>query len=121
MARKDRKADLRRLSAELEAELNLRATSVEDEWDSQERIHPIRPRALYQLEKAVERHYDGKLPVKRGVWKAWRKMLLIADDGKGPSDRYKRVHAYCKAVQKVLSWTKKELKGIGDDNAASSR
>ena len=42
MASKDRKADLRRLSAELEAELNLRATSVEDEWDSQERIHPIR-------------------------------------------------------------------------------
>lgn len=109
-----RKSDLQRLSEELSKELDQRATSVKDEVDDEEPILPIRPRLLYELEQAVERHYGGKLPVKGGAWKSWRKMLLIADDGKGPSNRYKRAHAYHKRVQKLASWVNKQLKSKRD-------
>jgi hypothetical protein len=110
----DKASDLESLTEKLAEELDSRATSVLDEWDWQEPIRRIRDGPIYKAVQAVEKHYGGKLPVKKGgwqPWKAWRTMLLIADEGKGPKDEYEKTHKYCRAVEALRDWAASEIPG----------
>jgi hypothetical protein len=96
---------LRRLIVELDKVMDDRETSVPGEPVEPE---PIRGTTLYEAEQAVERHYPaGKLPVE--PWRAWRGMLIRADEQQGeddPHERYERFYELCDALR---VWTVAEI------------